>query len=186
MIYRFIFKGFPLSEKYTLKDTENFFNPAVFTYDNMMFLYVEAKNPVINPDDVIEADMKKFPDGKNWEEMSEIFHYSVPQSDEDWERKQQKTPSLQINYVRPGKISSYIYYHFQYQEEYPCDGDKYGIIFHSGNLLVMYLEYPCELAKPYKGMLSTKNSPKDDDWQELMNTHFDPDFGGWTPTKLVK
>lgn len=186
MIYRFMFKGYPNSEKYTIKNTTNFFNPSVFTFDDMMFLYVEAKEPVINPDDVIDADMKKYPDGKSWEEMSEIFHYSLPQSDEDWMRKQKKTPNLRINYVRPGKISSYIYYHFQYQEEFPCDGDKYGIIFHSGNLLTLYTESPCEYQEPYKGLLSTQNSPRDDDWKELMETHFQPDFGGWKASKQVK
>lgn len=185
MIYRFMFRGYPNSEKYTLKNTADFFNPSVFVFDDMMFLYVEAKKNVINPDDVISADMKKYPNGENWEEMSEIFHYSAPQSDEDWERKQPKTPVLKINYLRPGKISSYIYYHFQYQEEFPCSGDKYGIIFHSDKLLVMYLEEPCESATPYKGLLSTKNTPIDN-WGNLMNEHFDSDFGGWTPMKHIK
>ena len=59
------------------------------------------------------------------------------------------------------------------------------MVFHCGNLLTLYTEEPCELAKPYKGLLSTKNSPRHEDWGNLMNTHFDPDFGGWKSIKRI-
>ncbi len=180
MVYRFLFKGYPENKNIKLKENGIADNVSIFTYENMAFMYVESKNETVDPSDVVSADMKLYPDGSSWENMSEIFHYSMPQDDESWERKQPKTPELRINFVRHGKISSYIYYHFQYQEEFPCDGDKYGIIFHSGDMLLMYTESPCELAPPYKGLLDTKNSPRDDAWAELMEKgHFDPAFGGW-------
>lgn len=180
MVYRFLFKGYPNNKNITLKETDIADNISIFTYENMAFMYLESKNEQVDPTLVVNADMKMYPDGTYWENMSEIFHYSMPQSDESWKRTQQKTPQLRINYVRHGMIASYIYYHFQYQEEYPCDGDKYGMIFHSGDMLLLYTESPCEYAEPYKGLLDTKNSPLDDDWAELMEKgHFDQQFGGW-------
>ncbi len=180
MIYRFMFKGYPKNKDVKLKENNVSEFVSVFTYENMLFMYVESKNEVIDPTEVLDADLIAYPDGSMWENMSEVFHYSMPQSDESWKRTQKKTPELRINFVKHGKIASYIYYHFQYQEEYPCDGDKYGMIFHSGDLLVLYTESPCELAPKYKGLLDSKNSPLDDDWAELMEKgHFDPDFGGW-------
>ena len=67
-------------------------------------------------------------------------------------------------------IASYIFYHYRYQEETPCDGDKYGIIFLSGNFMVMYLETPEERQEPAfePNMLNGEVS----DWGELMNQHF--------------
>ena len=190
MIYRFIFKGYPKKPKnqknkdMKLKENNNAKNVSIFEFENMVFMYAESKKENINPTDIVEAELIPYPDGSEWENMSEVFHYSMPQSDESWERTQKKTPKLRVNYVRHGKISSYIYYHFQYQEEYPCDGDKYGIIFHSGDLLVFYTESPTEFAPKYKGLLDTKNSPLHDEWAKLMeNEHFDTKFGGW---KLVE
>lgn len=180
MIYRFMFKGYTNNKNIKLKENAIAEHVSVFSYENMLFMYVEAKKETIDPTQILEADLISYPDGSMWENMSEIFHYSMPQNDDSWKRTQEKTPRLRINFVKHGKIASYIYYHFQYQEEYPCDGDKYGVIYHSTDMLVFYTEDPIEFAPKYKGLLDTKNSPLGDAWDNLMeNEHFDPNFGGW-------
>ncbi len=186
MIYRFMFRGYPKNKSIKVKENDIAKNVSIFIYENMAFMYAESKNEIINPSDIVHADMIPYPDGSEWENMSEVFHFSMPQSDESWERTRKKTPRLRVNYVKHGKIASYIYYHYQYQEEYPCDGDKYGMIFHSGDLLALYTESPCEYAPKYKGLLDTKNSPRHDDWANLMEQeHFDADFGGWKYVKRI-
>ena len=94
-----------------------------------------------------------------------------------------------MNYVLPDKVASYIYYHYQYQEEIPGDGDKYGAIFISGNMLMMYLEYPSEPeTEKYAGGLNTHNTPYEQ-WGEIMNAHFQPWENGkkeWREIKLIQ
>lgn len=89
----------------------------------------------------------------------------------------------------PDMAASYIYYHYQYQEEMPGDGDKYGIIFISGNRLVMYLESPTEPeTEKYQGCLTTHITPHDQ-WGKVMDPHFLPWENGkkeWRPMELVQ
>lgn len=69
-------------------------------------------------------------------------------------------------------VSSYIFYHFQRQEEYPGEGDKYGAIYIIENMLIMYLEQPTEKDEvEYEGLLKTQNTPKEL-WGQLMSEHF--------------
>lgn len=86
--------------------------------------------------------------------------------------KCEKTPCFQANRLKKEKFASYIYYHYQYQEEYPEDGDRYGVIYLFGDQLIFYLENPTEReTETYQGLLDTKNSPIDT-WQDVMNAHF--------------
>ena len=99
-----------------------------------------------------------------------------------WERKIPKEPFFQINQLKPEKISSYIYYHFQYQEEYPGDWDKYGSIYLFGDLLVFYLENPTEVETvKTAGLLTSKNTPIDS-WDNLMEQHF---ADHWRPITVL-
>jgi hypothetical protein len=68
-------------------------------------------------------------------------------------------------------VASYIFYHFQYQEEKPGDGDKYGIIGIHEDLLFFYCEMPTYMEEPsYQGLLNTNNTPAQ--WVQLMQKHF--------------
>lgn len=136
------------------------------------FLYVESKEKEVDPESLVKGDFLRYPNGKSWEQATEIFHYSVPRSAEQWRRKEQKTPFFQLNRLKKEKIASYIYYHYQYQEEYPGDGDRYGVIYLVGDQLIFYLENPTEIeTEKNTGLLDTKHSPIET-WQEIMTEHF--------------
>ena len=181
MVYRYMFRGYPNDFDIKLKDNGDVNNVSVYRYEDSVLVYAESYLDNIKGEDVVDADVKAYPDGKLWENMADIFHYSAPQSDESWKRKQDKEPILHVNKLRHEKVSGYIYYHYQYQEEMPCDGDKYGIIFISGDMIFMYMENPTEYAEPYKGSLDTNACPVRNNWTGLMNQHFDMSFsdGKW-------
>lgn len=71
-------------------------------------------------------------------------------------------------------ISSYIYYHYQLQEERAFTGDKYEIIAMHENLLFGYQEFPKVIEEPVvPGRLNTKGTPEN--WQDsCMDLHFQP------------
>ena len=181
MVYRYMFRGYPNNFDIKLKENCQANNVSVFRYEDSVLVYAESYVDNIKGEDIVDADVKPFPDGRLWENMADIFHYCAPQSDEEWERKQPKVPIIRVNKLRHEKISGYVYYHYQYQEEIPCDGNKYGIIFISGDMIFMYHENPKEYAQKYKGSLDTNASPVRNNWTELMNQHFDMGFsnGQW-------
>jgi L-rhamnose mutarotase len=93
-------------------------------------------------------------------------------------------------YLRPEMVSSYIFYHFQLQEEKPgALGSKYGLISQHENLLFFYMEKP-DVAEneSYAGHLKTQNTPPN--WGDVMDPHFQPwsDEDGerlWRPIECV-
>lgn len=73
--------------------------------------------------------------------------------------------------LKPEQVASYVYHHYQYQEERPGDGDKYGIIGLHENLLFFYSELPATVEPtPYAGKLTTNLRPEN--WGEVMEPHF--------------
>lgn len=187
MIYRKMYRGYWETKNITIKEADGVENVSAAFFGDMIFMYFETEREDISPEAVLSDGLKSFPDGRKWENMSEIFHYSKPLSREHWERKEKKTPLWRFNALKPEGISKYIYYHFQYQEEYPGDGDKYGIIFNIENIIVMYLEAP-EAAETEKipGMLNTKNSPRHEAWQQIMGGLFKPDENGTVGWKVME
>jgi len=188
MIYRYMFQGFCVSEDIRVKENNEVTNLSLSVFNNKILMYFESENSNINPEDIVNENMIPYPDGKLWEQMMDIFHYSKPLSNEHWKRKiENKKPIFQVIYLKPEMVSSYIFYHYQYQEERPGEYDKYGAIFIYGNLLVMYLETPEEKeTEHYASKLSTKNTPTN--WGKLMAEHFAPweDFEGeWRGIKTI-
>jgi len=77
-----------------------------------------------------------------------------------------------VNQLKSQMVSRYIFYHYQYQEEMPGDGDRYGIIFLHGQDLIFYLEEPTEEeTESLIGELNTTHTPISQ-WQEIMREHF--------------
>ena len=149
---------------------------------DFLFIYYETIDEVIPPDQLfgsLESELLPWP-GMEYERyfipMIEIFHYNKPLNNEHWERKQKEfAPYVRIAYIKPDMMASYIYYHFQFQEEKPGGGDKYGIIGMHENLLCFYMEKPFTIEEPsYKGALKTHNTPEN--WKGAMIPH----FIGWT------
>ncbi len=165
-----------LTETGTL--TKNLKNASLFRYGKQIFLYFESIGEEISPEDIFDASsdfLEECPgmDGpRYWVMMYDIFHYQAPQADKQWRPDELRgKPVGRVVYLKPEMIASYIFYHYQYQEEKPGDGDKYGIIGIHGNMLFFYLEEPTYHDRPaYKGTLSTNNTP--DNWSALMKEHF--------------
>lgn len=90
-----------------------------------------------------------------------------------WIRRQPGRRAVgKIQHIKPDKLSSYIYYHYQYQEERPGECDMFGQISLYQNLLFFYLEEP-ELIMPpgAPGKLHTHHTPEN--WAETMDPHFE-------------
>jgi L-rhamnose mutarotase len=151
---------------------------SVFNSGSDVFLYYECKDSKINPQELFDQSaymLQAWPgsdEPRYWVPMQDIFHYDKPITDEYWERKAPaEKSSARIVRLKPEMVSSYIYYHYQYQEEKPCDGDKAGIIGINENLLFFYQELPEVKEIPsYKGLFSTSNTPTN--WMEVMTPHF--------------
>ncbi len=182
MIYRSLFMGYAENpEEVCLRKDCSCYGALAFD-GNRLFLYVESNEETVDPEMLVDGDLLLYPNGKHWERGVEIFHYSVPMNELQWERKVPKEPFFQLNQLKPEKISSYIYYHYQYQEEYPGDWDKYGSIYLFGDLLVFYLENPTEPETVKTiGLLTTKNTPIDT-WDVLMEEHF---ADHWRPIEVL-
>ena len=172
MIYRSMYVAYSKHPEQTtlVPDCPHY---AALAFDGeKVFLYVEANEPTVDPNAIAAGDLIPYPTGRCWDRAIEIFHYSKPMSAEQWKRSGEKTPRFRLNRLQPEKTASYIYYHFQYQEEYPGDGDRYGVIYLHGDQLIFYLEDPTEQETvKTQGLLSSTNSPLDI-WQELMHQHF--------------
>ena len=173
MIYRFMFVGYS-DDVHSVKCTGDERYYVALTYkDNMVFMYVESNEETVNPDILVSGKLIHYPDGKRWERASEIFHYSVPVSAEQWRRKlSDKKVTCMFTHLKPEKIASYIFYHFQGQEERLITDQRYGMIFIFYNMLIFYNESPQEEETEFiPGILNTKNSPMEQ-WGKLMNEHF--------------
>jgi hypothetical protein len=145
-----------------------------------VFVYHESVGSPIDVHDLFAGALPlltPWPDGgalRHFVPMLDIFHCGEPLSLEYWRRKQPvERYEGKVIRLRPEKVASYIFYHYQMQEEKPGSFDKYGIIGIHENLLFFYLEKPFVLESPPKpGSLSTKNTP--DNWHEVMFPHFQP------------
>ena len=173
MIYRFMYLGYPKGE-IKLKSSDIYRNVSLFRFREKAFLYFEGDEPEADPMMLCDEGLIPFPDGALWFRMAEIFHYAEPQSAEHWKRKNPDfTPVLKINRLHPEKVASYIFHHFQLQEERPRPTKlKFSSIFIYGSTIVMYFEKPDEIDElDYPGYLTTNNSPNNR-WGELMGQHF--------------
>ncbi len=151
---------------------------SVFAWQDQFFLYYETVNPSLLPDTLAgEMDdlLESWPghaQPRRFVPMMDIFHCGEPTSEEYWRRK---TPpeqvSARITRLQPEMVSSYIFYHYQMQEEKPGSFDKYCLISIHENLLFFYRESPNVVESPPRtGKLSTQNTPAD--WHGTMFPHF--------------
>lgn len=172
MIYRSLFVAYSHSpECVTLIGNPSYYAALAFDEDKV-FLYTESNEMDVNPEKLVKGELLQHPNGKAWERAIDIFHYSMPVYEQQWHRKIKKTPCFRLNRLRYEKISSYVFYHYQYQEECPGDGDRYGIIFLLGDMLIFYEETPTEKeTEKIAGALSTTNTPHHQ-WGNLMEEHF--------------
>lgn len=160
-------------------DTKKIMNVNAFVSGRELYVYIESCQEEIFPDVLfsgVEAHLCLWPDGENkyFYPLTEIFRFHEPQSHEQWERKQKPDCcAALIAKIVPELTASYIFYHYQLQEEQPGNGDKYGRIFLMGDTTFFYREFPQVQETPsYQGKLNTQNTPPSDQWQSLMGEHF--------------
>lgn len=165
-----------------LVDEKRMLTLSLFEWESHIFMYYECINESIAPEQLIhdaEQYFEPYPGetandsgARCFMPMYDIFHYNQPRDEAHWRRTKTCRPFAQIVRIKPEKVSSYIYYHYQLQEEHPGCGDKYGIIGIDRNLLFYYQEDPKTREEAwYKGSLATSNSPREQ-WQVLMEQHF--------------
>ena len=159
----------------TLIQNGKIFALSLFAFEENLYLYYEMIEE-IRPEEIfgdMESMLESWPEGK-WTPLYEIFHFNKPQNQEQWARKNNFVPFATMSRIKPDLLSRYIFYHYQYQEEYPSEEDKYGSIWMSGNLLFFYQEDPKVVEKAwYEGALTTRNTPKrPEQWSKTMAPHF--------------
>ncbi|KWX77799.1 hypothetical protein AMQ84_11175 [Paenibacillus riograndensis] len=183
-----------LNERMELLDVTRL---SIFKGGKELFLYYECGGERHEPEKLLADNgelLQVWPGGEQprwWVPMMDIFHYQQPVSREYWKRSQgERTPFGRVAVLKPEQVSSYVYYHYQYQEERPGDGDKYGIIGLHENLLFFYSELPATVEPvPYSGKLTTNLRPEH--WGEVMEPHFikwgdaQPDQEIWKKLTMV-
>ncbi|NOV01070.1 hypothetical protein [Paenibacillus planticolens] len=154
---------------------------AAYSWRNNLFLYYECMDCQVTPDEIAGSAvpfLKDWPghsEPRKWIQMIDVFHFNEPASNEHWLRKQTVEKRVgRVAHLKPEMISSYIYYHYQLQEERAFTGDKYEIIAMHENLLFGYQEFPKVIEEPVMpGCLSTKGTPEN--WNDSrMDLHFQP------------
>lgn len=158
-----------------------FMTVAAFSWEEQLFLYSECKREEIVPEIILEElgdCLEDWPGERNmrkWIPMIEVFHFNEPEGEEHWRRKTPvESRKGRVAHLKPDMMSSYIYYHYQLQEERAFHGPKYEIIAMHENLLFGYQEFPGVVEPPVReGKLKTQGTPKD--WKDSrMDLHFQP------------
>ena len=173
MIYRFLYVGYS-TDLQSIRCSCDVNHYVSLSYkDNMVFMYVESNKVTVNPELLADGELIPFPDGQKWERAIEIYHYSKPMNAAQWNRKlENKKPYVTFNRLKPEKTASYIFYHYQQQEERPGGSDRYGNIYLFRDMLIFYHEIPKEPENEYiEGTLKTNHSPIEQ-WGQLMEEHF--------------
>ncbi len=152
---------------------------AAFKWQKNIFLYCECIDTEVQPEEIFSSlsdYMEDWPgkiEMRKWIPMIDVFHFNEPASEEHWKRKQSVERRVgRVAHLKPEMMSSYIYYHYQLQEERAFLGPKYEIIAMHENLLFGYQEFPNVVEEPeVTKKLTTSGTPKD--WNDSrMDLHF--------------
>lgn len=128
---------------------EKCYTVAVYYYKRMLFLYYEAVDDTIKPWQLFPETSKLlalWPEKEGtfvpWAYMYHIYYHAVPQTKEQWLRKEKKKRRGRIAYLLPEKLFSYTYYHQAIVEEGLLEGDRYQSIALHEDILFSYFEEP--------------------------------------------
>ena len=161
-----------------LQEAGRLLTASVFGWERHFFVYYETTDATLTPDDLAgnTDDLLKswpgHPQPRRFVPMMDIFHCGEPRSEDYWRRTSPpENVRARITRLQPEMVSSYIFYHYQMQEEKPGSFDKYCLISIHENLLFFYQEYPQVVESPPRtGKLATHNTPAD--WHGTMFPHF--------------
>lgn len=151
----------------------------LYCFGDQLFVYLESKSlhKSVPLPESINALLEDWPASRGkriWVAMLDIFHDAMPRTEVQWREQNHARKSIgSIIYLRPEKYASYVYYHFQLQEEGFKKFNKYFIIGAHEDCLFSYHELPAVI-DPWNSnrILSSNNSPAN--WAELMGEHFQP------------
>lgn len=152
-----------------------------FRWERNLFLYAECTRPGLEAEELLpdaEPFLEPWPgqaEPRCWIPMIDVFHFNEPASVEHWRRKEAVERRVgRVAHLKPEMAASYIYYHYQLQEEQAFHGPKYEIIAMHENLLFGYQEFPAVVEAPgLPGKLATKGTPEN--WGDSrMDLHFQP------------
>ncbi|WP_246096462.1 hypothetical protein [Paenibacillus sinopodophylli] len=152
-----------------------------FRWERNLFLYCECLDQQLKPESLLPslepylADWPGQPEARKWITMIDVFHFNEPVSIEHWLRKEEVERRVgRVAHLKPEMAASYIYFHYQLQEEQAFHGPKYEIIAMHENLLFGYQEFPVVVEEPSSPRkLSTKGTPTT--WSDSrMDLHFQP------------
>jgi L-rhamnose mutarotase len=164
-----------------LADAGRIMTLSAYRWQKNVFLYCECIDCEIHPDELFPAAgslLEEWPgkaEKRKWIPMVDVFHFNEPVSVEHWKRKSPVEKRVgMVAHLRPEMIASYIYYHYQLQEERAFLGDKYELISLHENLLFGYLERPEIVEEPLTPKkLNTSGTPAN--WLDSrMDLHFIP------------
>lgn len=162
------------------------FNVSVFTSDPYVCVYAEAagETSVSAWDWPVSFDryLVKWPtepDSSNETlhrlsvPMIDVFHDGLPIDADSWHDNRHVAERIgSIARLKPEMVSSYIYYHYQRQEEMPDSFNSSYMIGAFGRILFSYYESPSWISTSERqGHLSTKQTPSN--WHEVMLPHFE-------------
>ncbi|MNC43869.1 hypothetical protein D3C75_927520 [compost metagenome] len=154
---------------------------AAFSWKDNVFLYYECIGEQIAPEALTGGAIEYLSDWKGeavlrkWVPMVDVFHFNEPAGYEHWLRKSPVERRVgRVAHLKGEMMASYIYYHYQLQEERAFSGSKYEMIAMHENLLFGYQEFPSVIEDPVvPGRLSTKGTPVP--WEDSrMDLHFQP------------
>lgn len=166
---------------------------AAYYWEKNIFLYYECLEEAIFPEDIfgeIDEYLVDWPGQANirkWIPMIDVFHFNAPISAEHWTRKEPvELRKGRVAHLKPEMMSSYIYYHYQLQEERAFLGGKYDIIGIHENLLFGYQEFPGVVEMPLATKkLNTSGTPEN--WNDSrMDLHFQPWEDGYLYFKEIE
>ena len=165
----------------------------IFQYKSNVFIYAESLKAL--PDFVWPAQLSGFFEAwpsesglQNSKIMLDIFHDAEPDLTQSWRGSKDSLTSVgSIIFLKPEKYASYVFYHFQLQEEGLRKFNMSYIIGSEGVCLFSYQEQPALLDPLYpRGILETDNSPAN--WDDVMDEHFqrwEDTRAAWREMKLI-
>lgn len=156
---------------------------GLFRWGYHLFTYWESIDQPCPPERMfsgVDAWLESWPgatEPRYFVPMMDIFHYLAPENlhgdpVDNWRRKAPVAQAWgRLARLQPTMVSSYIFYHYQMQEEKPGVGDQYGIINLHEDLIFFYQERPALVRAAEKpGKLQTTNTPPH--WHDVMFPHF--------------
>jgi len=154
---------------------------SLFRWDRHLFAYLETDEASFRPEfpPALQSLLAAWPgeaEPRYAVPMVDIFHDGEPVDRERWRSGRHVEKCVgSLARLKPEQFASYVFYHYQMQEERPESFNQTYVIGAHELLIFSYAELPNSLSgNPRRGKLDTNRTP--DRWHDVMVPHFEP----WT------